>query len=85
MAQTLLDEARAKSATKRPGPPCSVSLVIAAHERGDEIAELIRARDVPASVAEGTLAQIGVKLAANTIGRHRRNRCDTCRDAGLVW
>ena len=50
-----------------------------------EITELIGAHTIDASVAGGVFEDNGINIKADTVRRHRLNRCETCKQMGLSW
>ena len=81
---SLIEEALTNQ--PHPGPVCYVQRTLSERpDMADDIAALIRARQVTNAQASTTLAKHGVTLSDHTIGRHRLNRCTTCRMAGVTW
>ena len=81
---TLLDKAR--ESIVLPGPMCFVQRQLLDHpELADEIADLMRAHDVPHTVVSEVLKGVGIEIADDNVGRHRANRCVNCRKAGYTW
>ena len=59
---------------KRPGPPCTVKLILEELDSEDREAleELLRNRGVSAAKVAGVLMRHGYRIAGPAIGRHRR-------------
>ena len=73
---SLLEIARSKS--KPRGPECGVAVALKNHPaQAPDIHELISATPVAVqySTAAETFREAGISLSADTISRHRRNRC----------
>lgn len=82
----LLDHARTEGAPRPKGPRCDVLTAMERHsDLADEIAAVIRDRNITQSGAERAFRSYGVHILKHTIGRHRDNECLNCRLAGVEW
>lgn len=63
---------------KKPGPPCTVKLVLEQLDPEDRRAfeELLRNRGVSASKVAGVLMRNGYRIAAPAVTRHRRGHAN---------
>lgn len=63
---------------KRPGPPCTVKLLLESLDTEDRRAleELLRNRGVSASKVAGVLMRHGFRIAAPAVTRHRRGHAN---------
>lgn len=82
---SLLEEARTESA-RIPGPVCQVVKALAAHPKlADDIAAVLRDRDIANSAAARTFERHNIQITSTTISRHRSNNCATCKTQGVTW
>jgi hypothetical protein len=83
---SLLDEAHGLLNGRTKGPDCSVSIAMQIHpDLSDDIAAVIRERDISASIAGKVFASKEIDISKITIERHRRNDCRTCAARGVIW
>lgn len=62
--------------TRHHGPPCSVAGVLEVLDKDDRAAlEAALAGDVPLAHISRALGTVGHKVAAHTLGRHRKRDC----------
>lgn len=82
---SLLEEARTESA-RLPGPLCQVAKAMTAHPTlADDIANVIRDRDIANAAAARTFERHGIQITGTTISRHRSNNCATCKAQAVIW
>jgi len=83
---SLLDDARALSASSSPGIDCQVRRALHDHPAlAGEIAEALRDHAIHAGALARTFTDHGVNIGAQAIGRHRRGDCRRCQAAGVTW
>lgn len=71
-----LTKARSESSK---GPRCSVAAVLDGNPEADQINAALKDRDIPGSVIAKALTDIGAKVRAEAVQRHRRGACDCNR------
>lgn len=83
---SLLDEARDLAEGRSKGPDCSVTIAMREHpDLADDIADVIRARDISGSVAQQVFVAKGINVSKITVERHRQGNCRTCTAKGVTW
>ena len=83
---SLLDDARRTQAGTMRGPECSVIKAMRLHpDHADDIAAVIRDREISGGSADRTFAAYGIDVTKITVERHRRGQCATCRANGVEW
>ena len=83
---SLLDEAHSLLNGCTKGPDCSVSIALQVHPAlSDDIAAVIRERNISASIAGKVFSSKGIDISKITVERHRRNDCRKCQARGVTW
>lgn len=82
---TLLEEARALTASKSL-QMCGVHKVLLDNPTlADQIGDMLRDHDISSAAIEDVLARRDIGVKSDTIRRHRQGRCSWCKSAGFTW